>query len=94
MDEAPPLKNSKSSEYSPRRSAIAGGEWPIAEAPIEPLALTIPEACALARIGRTSLYEAIRSGQLRAVKQGQRTLILFPDLRAYVESLPRIEPRS
>jgi hypothetical protein len=32
-----------------------------------PLAYSIAEACAVARAGRTALYEAIRSGALRAV---------------------------
>ena len=39
------------------------------------LAHSVPEACSITRTGRTSLYEAIRSGALR------RTLILNDDLR-------------
>lgn len=54
----------------------------------EQLALKISEACAVARIGRTSLYHAIRTGQLPARKRGKSTLILTRDLRRWLESLP------
>jgi excisionase family DNA binding protein len=58
-----------------------------------PLAYSIAEACSVARTGRTSLYEAIRSGALRAVKRGRRTIVLADDLRRYLESLPAVEPK-
>jgi excisionase family DNA binding protein len=51
--------------------------------------LSIAEACAVAGVGRTKLYQAISDGSLQARKYGKRTIILRGDLRAFLESLPR-----
>jgi excisionase family DNA binding protein len=58
------------------------------------LAHSVLEACAIARSGRTTLYQAIRSGALRAVKRGRRTLILDDDLRRWVQSLPSVTAKA
>jgi excisionase family DNA binding protein len=49
---------------------------------IAPMALKISEACGASRCGRTTIYEAIKRGELRALKRGKSTLILENDLRA------------
>ena len=59
---------------------------------LEQLAHTIDEVCKIAKLGRSSVYEEIRSGRLIARKCGRRTIILATDLRAWLDQLPRIEP--
>jgi len=55
--------------------------------PIEPLLHTIPGAQARVPVGRSTLYELIKSGQIRAVKIGRRTYIADDELKRYVASL-------
>ena len=52
------------------------------------LAYTIDEATKEGAGGKTKIYEAIKSGALKAKKRGNSTIILGPDLVQYLESLP------
>lgn len=53
-----------------------------------PIAVTIPDAVKATGMSRTSLYEALKRGDLTARKAGRRTLISFVDLQTYLASLP------
>ena len=53
-------------------------------APLEPLAYRVEDACKVLGIGRTSLYELIAAGKLRAVCIAGRTLIPVESARTLV----------
>jgi hypothetical protein len=57
----------------------------------EPLAHTIEAASRISTCGRTLLYSAIKSGDLKARKIGRRTVILDAELRDWLASLPMRE---
>jgi excisionase family DNA binding protein len=57
----------------------------------ETVVYAVGEAARVARIGRTSLYEEIATGRLRAVKRGRRTLILAQDLKNWLETLKPVQ---
>ena len=50
--------------------------------------LSVSEACAVAGIGRTKIYEAIADGLLVVRKYGKRTIVLRDDLRNFLNALP------
>ncbi len=55
---------------------------------MEKMAFTIREAVEAGAGGRSVVYEAIKSGALKARKRGRSTIILAADLTQYLESLP------
>lgn len=57
------------------------------------IAVTIKDAVKVSGISRSSLYEALKRGDLRASKAGRRTLIPFAELQNYMAALPQYEAR-
>ena len=55
---------------------------------MEKLAFTIREVVEAGGGSRTVVYEAIKSGALKARKRGKSTIILAPDFIQYLEDLP------
>ncbi|MBR1282939.1 helix-turn-helix domain-containing protein [Bradyrhizobium sp. AUGA SZCCT0177] len=60
----------------------------------EKLAFSIAEVCATANFGRTTAYQFIKTGALRAVKMGRRTVVLSEDLRSFLSNLPSARDES
>lgn len=56
-----------------------------------PIAVTIPDAVKASGMSRSSLYEALKRGDLSARKAGRRTLINFADLQSYIANLPEYQ---
>jgi excisionase family DNA binding protein len=54
---------------------------------VQPLLYDVQEAATALRLSRSVIYELIRSGQLRTVKQGRRRLVPVAALDEYVSSL-------
>jgi excisionase family DNA binding protein len=50
----------------------------------DPLAYRIPDACYVLGIGKTSLYELMKEGRVKAIKIAGRTLIDAASVRALV----------
>lgn len=64
-------------------------------------AYTVPETLSLISLGRTRLYGAIKSGDLRPTRLGRRTLITAVDICAFLnkfrnetETLPTSQPHE
>ena len=58
----------------------------------EPLGLRayrIDDVCAMTRLGRTSVYSAIKSGELVARKWNRCTIVLAEDLEKFLNNLPK-----
>lgn len=64
------------------------------DVPQDQLMFTLAEACAIARVGRSSIYGAVRRGELRVVKIGGRTLVRGSDLQEWLKCASPMRPRA
>lgn len=55
----------------------------------EPLVYTVPQVAERLQVGRSSVYDAILRGELRAVRLGRRVLVPRDALRAFLEGTAR-----
>jgi excisionase family DNA binding protein len=58
------------------------------------LALGIHDVCRLTGLGRTTIYAAIKAGELVARKSGRRTIILAADIEAFLNKLPAVHAKN
>ena len=58
------------------------------------LAYSILEFAGIAGLGRSFIYEEIKSGRLKVRKAGRRSIILQDDALAYLTSLPNLSPTN
>ncbi len=75
-----------SSQQETSSCALAEGHG----ADAEPLSFRIPDVCKLTGLGRTSIYAAIKSGELVARRWRRCTVVLQEDLADFLSKLPRV----
>ena len=54
--------------------------------------LSVDEACHVAGIGKSSMFDLLKAGAVPARRFGRRIIILRSDLMAWMDALPRLEP--
>lgn len=62
--------------------------------PVFPLAYDIQGLVQASGIGRSTIYEEMAAGQLKARKAGRRTVVLHEDAVIWLQALPVREPSS
>lgn len=83
------LTNPAATAEPPQRAEAKGPQREVpAPAIPDKLAYSIKEVIKLAEVSRTMLYREISVGRLRAVKRGNRNLILSADLRDWIARWP------
>jgi hypothetical protein len=58
---------------------------------LEPICVPVPQASAIIAKCPRLIYELMASGELKGVKSGRSTLVLYESLKDYVATLPVAE---
>lgn len=53
--------------------------------PETPIAVSIADACRIAGVGKTTVYELVNANKLESIKLGRRRLIKFASLEALLK---------
>jgi excisionase family DNA binding protein len=80
-------------EDSSAKTTESGDSIDLSALGFRKVAYTVSEAVELTGIGRTSIYAAIKRGELGVGKAGRRTVLLAYDLATYLNTL-RVAPRN
>ena len=65
--------------------------WNIQMTMLTKLSMTVDEATAYCGIGKTKLYELVKTDQIAGRKMGRKTLLLTASIDEYVMSLPALK---
>ncbi len=60
----------------------------------EPLTCPLPRAPAHTGLSRSAIYRAAAAGEIKLIKLGRTTLVDLASVRAYLDRLPRLTPKS
>ena len=60
----------------------------------EKMAYSIIDACEIGAASKSSIYRAVKNGDLVLRKRGKRSLILAEDLRHWLASLPSLNAKK
>lgn len=52
----------------------------------KPISVTINKATGVTGLGRSTIYKLIKGGELTPIKVGRKTLLIYQDLEAFIES--------
>jgi hypothetical protein len=78
-----------SNSEPPKASPANAARCTVESEPLSLMAYRIGDVCKVTGLGRTSVYGAIKSGELVARRWGRCTIVLAEDLGTFLNNLPK-----